>query len=154
MRWVISTTFAARRANLSPGKSAWRRGAVSATMKAVPTLLPLVASLGLALAPPVAAAGPPVAELARIVAPVPGTELVAGVAYKLVARRKTTGTSKVEFYDGDVRLGEANANLELDGVVFRPGLHAIITVSTGANGQRKSSRPAMVVATGDIYGSR
>ncbi len=42
------------------------------------TLLPLVASLGLALAPPAEAAGPPVAELARVVAPVPGTELVAG----------------------------------------------------------------------------
>ena len=47
-------------------------------MKAVRTLLPLVASFGLALAPPAAVAAPPAADLARVVAPVPGTELVAG----------------------------------------------------------------------------
>jgi hypothetical protein len=44
----------------------------------VRTFLPLVASLGLALAPPAAAVAPPAADLARVVAPVPGTELVAG----------------------------------------------------------------------------
>ncbi len=63
---------------------------------------------------------------------------------------KATSTgdyAKVEFYDGDQLLGTASeAPWAIDGIKFKPGLHAVYAVGVASNGQRTASQPAIAVA--------
>ena len=60
---------------------------------------------------------------------------------------KVTGDyGKVEFHDGNRRLGEAKAApWELPGVTLEPGLRVLFVVGVKADGSRAASRPAFVI---------
>jgi len=52
---------------------------------------------------------------------------------------------RVEFYDGDVLLGQATeAPWQIDNVTLPPGLHALYAVGVELDGARTASRPAFV----------
>ena len=66
----------------------------------------------------------------------------------LTLQATTTGDyAKVEFYNGDQLLGTASsAPWSIDGVKFKPGLHAIYAVGIASDGGRTASQPAIAVA--------